>query len=499
MSILPVAVIPAFLLENLPLLPNIVRYYDDFADIYRSIKNIASEDTWEITDDGLTSSLDFSRFDHDVRIILKNIVLDFISRLDITSVKGRFGELYRSEETSDFIRRSALLLPHEMRAEWITRILPNATPFAAEAMRAVLRSMCNLSIGHWNSHLSDYVSQLPGPKHDPYKVVRTGECFVPLDQQSLVTDHFDGLVARMSTDAPSTEELRDACILIIVFQYAFRPGQVSRIKIADLRVFETGAVHFAAIMTKKRDPNQRRLVNRSVKRDWCPLFVEYRRRRGYIIDLGNGIPANSLFGLTPADVSHSISRTIKRITGEAWTPTDLRHTAAQRQADSGASHMSVSEFLGHSNVRTANVYFDASPTQAQRVNNALGLSPIYSAVADVHRTKTIDKKSLMALPEDNQIGGVPHGVPIAGIGGCEVGQSGCTKNPVVSCYGCRKFLPVNDVAMHRQVTEGLRPVVHEFAAASRVDPSTPAYTQLRHTLEEAERVIADIEAGNSPE
>lgn len=500
MSTSPVSVIPASSLVHLPVLPKVVRYYDDFFEIHRSIKNLDSEDIWPISDDGRELSFDFSHFNLDTKTIIKHIVVNFIDNLDMSTVIIRFGDLYRLSKVSDFIRQAVLLLPHEMRAVWIEQIVPGATPFAAETLRGVLRSMCNLSIGHWNGHLAGYVSQLPGPKQDPYRVVRAGECFVPLDQQSLVIDYFDELAARVSADQPGTHELRDACILIIVFQYAFRPGQVARIKTVDLRIFNTGAVHFAAIMTKKRDPNQRRLVNRSVKRDWCPLFVEYRRRRDLISHFGGRIPANSLFGLTARDVSGSVSRSMKRITGEAWTVTDLRHTAAQRQVDAGASHMSVAEFLGHSSVRTGNVYFDASPTQAQRVNNALGLSPIYSAVAEVHRTKTIDKNALMSLPEENQIGGVPHGIPIAGIGGCQVGQSGCTKNPVLSCYDCRKFMPVNDVSIHRQVTEGLRPVVHEFVAASRGDPSTPAYTQLRRTLEGAERVIADIEAtGNSPE
>ncbi|WP_259664904.1 site-specific integrase [Rhizobium bangladeshense] len=56
------------------------------------------------------------------------------------------------------------------------------------------------------------------------------------------------------------------------------------------------------------------------------------------------------------------------MTGEAWSPTDLRHTAAQRLADGGISHAGLSEFMGHSSDRVANVYFDASPPQAKRIH-----------------------------------------------------------------------------------------------------------------------------------
>lgn len=64
--------------------------------------------------------------------------------------------------------------------------------------------------------------------------------------------------------------------------------------------------------------------------------------------------------------------------------------------------------MGHATTLTANVYFDASPTQAQRVNQALALSNIYSNVAEVARTRTIDKTALLGLPPDQQIGGVPR-------------------------------------------------------------------------------------------
>lgn len=125
----------------------------------------------------------------------------------------------------------------------------------------------------------------------------------------------------------------------------------------------------------------------------------------------------------------------------------------------------------------------------------MALSPIYANVAEVARTRTIDKAALLRLPPDKQIGGVPHGIPIAGIGGCAMGQSGCTKNPVLSCYNCRKFMPVKDAAVHDDVVESLRPVVLEFADASRGNDESHAYTQLRRTLTAAQKVAADIRAG----
>ncbi|MDX2387958.1 hypothetical protein GHK29_34040 [Sinorhizobium medicae] len=90
--------------------------------------------------------------------------------------------------------------------------------------------------------------------------------------------------------------------------------------------------------------------------------------------------------------------------------------------------------------RIANVYFDKSPAQAQRINEALAISPIYANVAKIAKTKTIDKLTLLGLPPEKQVGAVPHGIPIAGIGGCDLGQNLCMKNPVVACYTCTSRL-----------------------------------------------------------
>ena len=358
-------------------------------------------------------------------------------------------------------------------------------------------TLCNLSLGSWRPDLRDYVSKLPAPKQDAYRAVRTGDCFVPLDRQSLIIDHFDEL-ATLAAAAPErigTEELRDAFALAVIHQHAFRPGQVARVRSADVRTFASGAVHLSVVLSKKRTVQDRARVTRRMKREWCPLFVEFARRRRLMSEMPPGVAPDAFFGLTPDGVSDAVGRLAARLTGGAWTATDLRHTAAQRQVDAGVSHLSLSEFMGHSSLHTANVYFDTSPTQAQRVNQALGLSPIYSAVAEVACTRAIDKAALLRLPADNQVGGAPHGISIAGIGGCAVGQSLCAKNPVLGCYTCRRFMPLADASVHQSVVESLRPVVLEFAGASRGNGQSPAYTQLRRTIEAALKVAADIRGG----
>ncbi len=211
------------------------------------------------------------------------------------------------------------------------------------------------------------------------------------------------------------------------------------------------------------------------------------------------MPPRLLFGLTPKSVSNAIMELTEDLTGDAWTPTDLRHTAAQRLADGGISHVSLTEFMGHTSDRIANVYFDTSPAQAQRINEALAISPIYSNLAKIAKTKTIDKALLLGLPSDQQIGAVPHGVPIAGIGGCGLGQSLCMKNPVLACYTCSRFMPLGEPEIHQEVLESLRPVVTEFAAASCNNRQSPAYAQLKGTLDAVRRVVEELKSDREEE
>jgi hypothetical protein len=134
-----------------------------------------------------------------------------------------------------------------------------------------------------------------------------------------------------------------------------------------------------------------------------------------------------------------IARRVESLIGDDACAMDLRHTAAQRLVDAGASHEELAEFMGHSHVQTGLVYYATSATHAERVNRALGASDIYRRVAKIAHDRFISPKELTQLKGEQQIAGVPHGIPIAGIGGCKSGQPACPYNPVTSCYGCRKF------------------------------------------------------------
>lgn len=477
---------------ELPHLPSAIRYYDDFDDKHHSIREPEKSNIWEVRYDGERVCLDFSAFDNDLRFIVKHAAVDLFSRLEPSSVANICSGILRNPDQTEHFIQSLVLRPEEFRNLWIAEIQASKAWAYARNIRTALHSLCNLSIGMWRPEMRPYVSQLESPTQDIYKTVRTGECFLPLNHQSLLIDYLDELSdsTRRTPEAQPTIKLRDACILIIAHQYGCRPGQIARIKTTDIRCYENGAVHLAIPLLKQRGNEALRRVTRRVKPELCSIFIEYTARRSDRVS--SGTPADSYFSLPPKRLSVVLSNLTEEITGTRWSPTDLRHTAAQRLADAGSSHIALSEFMGHSTTLTANVYFDASPTQAQRINQALAISNIYANVAEVARTRTIDKSALLRLSPDKQIGGIPHGIPIAGIGGCATGQSLCTKNPILSCYTCRKFLPLSDSTVHESVVESLRPVVTEFASVSRFNEESPAYTQLRRMFLAALQVAEEV-------
>ena len=363
---------------SLPALPSVIRYFDDYAEKHRSIKAPERHSIWTLMLDGRTRNLDCGLLGKHYMPLLKHVYSVWLRSVEPATVVTRAESLGAHIERVGTTTIDAMLTmtPDAYRRYWIEKVMPIGSFREAIALRAVLHSLCDLSIGPWSADLHPYVRRLEGARQDRFRTVRTGECFVPLDQQALIVDYLDDLTARLADHAESVGdiELRDACAAIISFQYGFRPGQIARLRISDVRLHVTGAVHLSLPLAKRSSPARHR-VTRRIKREWCPLFAAYYHRRiadGGRVLLKGGAPPDSFLGLAPHAMSTMIGELMADIAGEAWTATDLRHTSAQRLVDAGSSHISVSEFMGHASLKTANVYFETSPTQAQRVNAGAG-------------------------------------------------------------------------------------------------------------------------------
>jgi hypothetical protein len=377
---------------------------------------------------------------------------------------------------------------------WIDQFRTQLRPDQMRPIRYIARTACRLNIGHWSESDADLVRRLPGASIDKFARARSGECFLPFKAQSEIVEHIDRAATRAGTVGLRERDLIGACVLALSYQYGLRPGQMARIQRENIRRFPSGAVHVSIVLLKQRGEKRARMVVRPIQREWCVLFERLLER-----DPGDIGGPGKIFAMIPAQVSTFVRQLTQDITGVAYSSGDLRHTAAQRLVDGGASRETVSEFLGHTDTSAVDVYYESSPQQGELVNAALGLSNIYRNVEKAARTGTVDPELLRGSPQDNQVSGVPHGVPVSGVGLCRTGQSLCQRNPVVACYTCHRFLPVADLKMHEAVLADLRTAVTAFDQPSKVDRVSPAMLQLRYTLEAIQRLVADLSSRAVPD
>ena len=73
-------------LKQLPLIPSIVRYDDDYAGIVRTIHDAQNNDQWEVKTDGVTVKLDWQTVPEEIRQFLKVWLVWDLSISDASSV-----------------------------------------------------------------------------------------------------------------------------------------------------------------------------------------------------------------------------------------------------------------------------------------------------------------------------------------------------------------------------------------------------------------------------
>jgi integrase len=481
----------ASLFSNLPPLPAVARYYDDFSDTYDEISDLTAE-VWTVHFDGGTKQFNFLDIDRSIRDVVMRwcaFVLGDLSPITASSYLDQFKRI-----PPDLIVRLATCEPRSnLRSEW-NKLRAGAIGIGAFGpVSNFLAFLCRFSIGDWNPSWLDIISQLPRPKYDKYASVRVGDVFLSLDEENAIIRHIDDMCQQIAIlrSALADDLVESTAILLCSYQFGFRSKQIAMLEMRNIKIWDDGideypAVHLTFSMIKQRSSKCVFPMPRRIKREWSAIFVEVFERA----KLKGLAGADHVFSRTPQEISVAISDLTKSL-GHRRGATELRHTSAQRLVDAGASEEELAEFMGHSCLDTGLVYFNSSRSQAQRINQALGLSSTYQNVLKVAHGRFISLDELVELKGDHQVAGVPHGVPIAGIGGCEVGQPSCPKNPIMSCYGCNKFMPIASVAIHLRVLEDVREIMKFFYASSYAERGSPAF-QLQDTIAKVQTVIDEL-------
>ncbi|GAB7541532.1 tyrosine-type recombinase/integrase [Cupriavidus sp. 8B] len=484
------------IVRQLPALPPLLRYYDDFDDATRVIRAPADAAVFAVHINGGTQYLDFSVYGSSYATLLKHVFLYLLGEnLHVSTVTGYL----QAAKHLSYAEVIALLMagPENCVASWAALRALQKTPPAYGFAKVLLRLLCHYRLCGWSPQYREFLTvALPWPARDKSAGVRTGDVFLSIEEEAAIVGYLDETAHTLRNGAHLDDAaLCDAVMLLCAYQFGMRPIQIALLAMRDVRVWQDGsddlpAVHLTFRMVKQRRGATIQPLPRRVKREWAilPAQLEQRQRTD-----GHDGSTRFCTVASASEVSQRIAALTERLLGVRATATDLRHTAAQRLVDAGANQEELAAFLGHADLATGLVYFDSSPNQAERVNRALGLSPVYQQVVRIAHARFISAEELGTLKGEQQIAGVPHGVPIAGIGGCTSGQPACPFSPVTSCYGCHRFMPVRDVTLHHEVLAALREVVRFFHETSRDEAASPAYLQLQRAIAGVQAVLAELE------
>jgi integrase len=491
--------------SHLPPLPSLVRYFDEYEETLKTFDPRSHD--WKIETNGRVRWIRFGNIPENYILILKNYAIREIHKNSTTGSYYIYVIILTFDVQSKLIdlacRGSASAIDY-LKTDFRSGSRNSDHQGWYTVGKSLLYYFCDVGFLGWSPGFVEVLRTIPDPtKNVRHRSVLDGTSIMSFEEEQKIVQYFDDLSRTIDCgnfNPLKVEEFRNASILYWNFAHAMRPVQIANRNIGHVRIVKDennrSIVHVSFNYAKQRKLDRLKNQIRKMKRSWSPVFELWISSRDIAKISLDFDREDSLFGVSPQDISHIIARLTEDLTGIRRVPYDLRHTAAQRKADVGCSRVELAEFLMHSSIETSAAYIVMSPTQAEKINRALGHSPLMQALDAALKARSIDIDELLRLPADQQIGGAPHGRLIAGIGGCSLGQSFCTRTPALACYSCHKFMYLRDASVHEAARDSVREIVAEFID-ERTNPNSPAYAQLTGVIESIDAIITDLssEAG----
>ena len=368
--------------QRLPALPPLLRYYDDFDDATRVIHDPEGASIFTVSFNGINRHLDFSGYGHSHAALLKHLFVYLLN--ENLHMSTAAGYVLAAKQFSDAEILSLLRAgPEGCVATWINLRGLGKKVDAYVFVKSLLRLLCHYRLCGWSPQYQEFLGiALPLPAQDSYAGVRTGEVFLSVEEEAVIVRYLDD-TAQALRDGTRLDNMKlcDTIMLLCAYQFGMRPIQIALLTMRDVRVWQDGsdaspAVHLTFRMAKQRYGAIIKPLPRRVKREWAGILAHWEKNQR---QAGNAGGDRFCLVGSAQEVSQRIADLTEKLLGVRVSATDLRHTAAQRLVDAGANQEELAAFLGHASLTTGLVYYDSSPNQAERVNRAMGLSPIYQA------------------------------------------------------------------------------------------------------------------------
>lgn len=450
---------------------------------------VLGEPTWTVSVQGVKRKFNF--LSGELGIFQQKLVL-------LTQVQAAPSSFYKFAST--LLRHWKVYVemlqtdPADIKLFWDAKIL---TIDLAKAGKSILKLAAKHSLGPWDvSHrnlvkgLSTRANGTVAAQKD--KLAKRSKLIEPASQADIVRL----LDEKGGADDLLEWQIEGLAALALGFQHGIRPVQILTLMTNHVQLLDESEGQVACIISfheaKKKNTGEIKEISRQLKSEWAPLIFK-------LLDAAAAAGRTRLFETTESEKLWRYTKKVGKQFGVAikYNYYKLRHTGGQTLADAGHGHHDISNYLGQSHPNSATPYIRSSRKQAHFINKALGTSPLYSTLESIATGKYVTKEELEAAHEDKQIAGIVGNRLIAGIGLCANGQGACVYDPVMSCYNCKKYMPVLDPNVHREAIAGMREQVIVFIKAGG-NKENPAYLQLNTAIAGAQKALVISQQNATP-
>lgn len=155
------------ILSELGPYPSVVRYFDDFEHVRRSVRDLNSLDSVEMAYDGERTTLDFGPKSA-LQGILKHVWIDWVKRFDPSTIPLQWNALERAVKNThpDLLLKLILLETTDIESFWQFEIFPKVDPVSASGIRAFMHSLRRLLVLRWADVNTSRIRSLVGPPRD---------------------------------------------------------------------------------------------------------------------------------------------------------------------------------------------------------------------------------------------------------------------------------------------------------------------------------------------
>lgn len=357
----------------------------------------------------------------------------------------------------------------------------------------------------FNSKILSILDDLPAPQKNSYASIFLKQNYVTPEQETQILMYIDSKLRAVESkslnefDKRSYVEIRDATILLLVFEVSPRPLQIFMSEYSDFKEIITGKVSYFSLRfrrNKNRHSSKVYTSTRSISERLGQLLKKLRTLNGKLFNrISEDNAPHFLSKRGSRENTLAISKIVSDALAEIFSVNPLhvygativfRHHLGQCLADQGAPPSVIADRLGHSTEVPARAYIAATPNIAKIKTRALGENNTYTEIMSSLLTGEIIRKG--DVNEDSSIVKGTVGVNyIEGIGACDV-KGICPKNPIFSCYTCRKFHPFIE-GPHEQVVQALKSHVITFLDSTVDIKHNRPVVQLELVIESAKAVM----------